>query len=121
MAEEFLVRRSKFVIAPVAKIGIEPNREQFQVPGVAQANSLNLLIFEDVPAFPGDAPLLYNIGENKQTDTQRAAVGEVTRRFAANIIDLVTDLHPRESPVMQNESVLKKSACAWPQAGQNYF
>jgi len=80
-----------------------------------------LLVFEDVPAFPYDAPLLYNISENKQADTERAAVHDVALYFAGDIIDPVTDLHPRESPVVQNESISKKPACTWPEAGQDCF
>jgi len=66
MAEEFFLRRRKFVIAPVAEIRIEADRKQFQIPWVVQGNSLNLLVFEDVPAFPCDAALLYNISQNNR-------------------------------------------------------
>jgi len=65
--------------------------------------------------------LLYITGKNKHTDTQRAPVGDVARCFAVDTIDTVTDLHPSESSVMQNESIPKKLACVWPEAGQNSF
>ena len=61
MAEEVLPGRRKFVIAPVTEIGIKPDRKQFQIAREAQVNSLNLLVFEDVPTLPSYSLLLYNV------------------------------------------------------------
>ncbi len=100
------------------EIRIGADRKQFQIPRVAQANSVNFAYIRGCATFPGDAPLLYNIGENKEADSQRAAVDDVARRPAADIIDPLSDLDPRESPFMQNESILEKSACTWPEPGR---
>ena len=72
MTEKALLGRCKLII--VAEFSIEPNRKQFQFARKVQVNSLDLRVFQDVPAIPYYASSLDNIGENKQANAQLAAM-----------------------------------------------
>lgn len=121
MAEKVLLGTRKLVIAPVAEISVEPNGKQLQIAREVQVNSLNLLVFEYIPAIPRYAPPP-DISENEQANTQLAAIDEVSARHPAlDIVNAVTDLHARKSSIMQNQRISKKSARCWPKPWQNFL
>lgn len=119
MTEKILLWRRKLVIAPVAEVRVESRREQLQIARVIDLDSVNFVVFQDIPTMACYTPLLDNIGENKHTNTKLAMTGNISRPSALDIVDAVTNFQARKSSIMQNQRISKKSACGWLQPRKN--